>query len=233
LHPVVEKALSEGRAWLSLSESLRLLEDNGIPVARYVTLSGPEDAERAAQLGFPLVLKIDSPDVIHKSDVGGVRVGIRSIEELREAAREMLEAVRAAAPGARIYGLVAQEMLSEGYELFIGGINDKQFGPVVAFGLGGVFVEVLRDVAFDLAPLTPEEARLLIERPRGSKLLHGYRGRPPADIDLLARVVSRFSELIYELRDVFEEADLNPTYAWRDWVKVVDARFKLRVGGAG
>lgn len=231
MHPVVEKALSEGRAWLSLSESLRLLEDNGIPVARYVTLSGPEDAERAAKLGFPLVLKIDSPDVLHKSDVGGVRVGIRSLEELRRAAREILDSVKAAVPGARIYGLVAQEMLSEGYELFIGGINDRQFGPVVAFGLGGVFVEVLRDVAFDLAPLTPEEARRLIEQPRGARLLHGYRGRPPANLDLLARVVSRFSELIYGLDGVFEEADLNPTYAWRDWVKVVDARFKLRVGG--
>jgi len=192
-------------------------------------MRGPEDAEEAARLGFPLVVKVDSPDIIHKTEVGGVKVGVGSVEELRRAAEEILESVRRAAPGARVYGLVAQEMVKGGHEVFIGGLNDRQFGPVVVFGLGGVFVEVLRDVAFDLAPVTPGEAEELVRGIRGYKVLSGYRGEP-ADIKLLAEAISRFSRLIWDLAPVFEEADLNPVFAGRDWVKVVDARFRLRPG---
>ena len=196
-------------------------------MARYVTLKGPQDAPKAEKLGYPLVLKIDSPDIIHKTDIGGVKVGINSEEELRAAAQEILEAARRKAPHARIYGLVAQEML-QGYELFIGALNDPQFGPVVAFGLGGIFVELLHDVAFDLAPLTPSQALDLISHTRGSRLLQGYRGREPANTQLLAQVISRFSHLAYQLHAVLVEADLNPTYASKDWVKVADARFHLK-----
>lgn len=221
--------MEEKRSLLSLSESFSLLESYGLPVARYILLRGPEEAVKARELGFPLVLKLDSPDVTHKTEAGGVKVGITSEEELSEAMKEMLHTVKEKAPNARVYGFVVQEMLRNAHEVIIGGLNDEQFGPVVAFGIGGILVEVLKDVVFEIAPVTPEEALELVRRIKGFRILEGYRGLPKANIELLAEVISKASFMFSQLSSVVSEMDLNPTFVSSDWVKIADARFKVNV----
>lgn len=225
---IVENAIREGRFFLSLAESLRLLEEYGLPVAKYVYVKSEEELGKRLPMGFPVVLKVDSPDILHKTEFGGVKVGIRSMEELRSEIANMRENILAKKPEARINGFVIQEMVQEGYEVIIGGINDEQFGPVVAFGLGGIFVEVLKDVVFEIAPVTEEQALDMIRRIKGYTILEGYRGRKPADLQLLAQTISKASNLFAELSPHFQEADLNPTFVSDKWVKIVDARFKLK-----
>lgn len=214
---------------LSLSESFALLESYELPVAKYVILRDLHDVSRTRELGFPLVLKLDSPDITHKTEAGGVRVGIASEEELSRAMREMTSSVKEKFPSARIYGFIAQEMLRGAHEVIIGGLNDGQFGPVVAFGIGGILVEVLKDVSFEIAPITQEEALELIRRIKSYRVLEGYRGLPRANIELLATVISKASFMFSQLSSVVSEMDLNPTFVASDWVKIADARFKLSV----
>jgi len=221
------KYVEEGRRFLSLSESLEVLKLYGLPVAHYAFLRGPEDIQAAEEVGYPLVLKLDSPDITHKTEVGGVRVGISSPEELKRSMEEMLQAVRSKAPGTRVKGFVVQELVRNAHEVIIGGLNDVQFGPVIAFGLGGIFVEVLRDVVFELAPVSVEEALRMIQRIKGYRLLEGYRGLEKANVALLAETISKASIMLSELAPYVEEMDLNPTFVSSSWVKIADARFKL------
>ena len=208
-------------------ESLRLLEEYGLPIAKYVFARNEEEI-KTLPFSFPVVLKVSSPDVSHKTEVGGVKVGISSLEELRREIIGMRERVIGKIPNARIEGFVIQEMVKEGYEVLIGGLNDAQFGPVVAFGLGGIFVEILKDVVFEIAPVSVEQALEMIKRIKGYAILEGYRGQKPANLQLLASTISKASHLFAELGPYFQEADLNPTFVSNEWIKIVDARFKLR-----
>ncbi|WP_460025864.1 acetate--CoA ligase family protein [Infirmifilum sp. SLHALR2] len=226
-NPILEKAINEGRSLLSLSESLALLESYGLPVARYITLKRPEEAAKAVSLGFPVVLKLDSPDIVHKTEAGAVRTGIGSEVELRQAMDEMLSSVRQRYPEARVYGFVVQEMVQKAHEVIIGGLRDEQFGPVIAFGIGGILVEVLKDVVFEIAPVSYEDALEIIKRIKGYRILEGYRGLPRANIELLAETISRASLMFSELSTTVSEMDLNPTFVSSEWVKIADARFKL------
>lgn len=167
-------------------------------------------AGTCADLGFPLALKIVSPDIAHKTDIGGVRLNIRDTTELAAAASDIVVNSRRAAPQARLTGLLASEMVSDGIETIVGVINDPGFGPVVAFGLGGIYTEILRDVAYRVAPFALEDARAMLDELRSRAIFGGVRGRPALDVDALALTLVRVSELAWTLRERLSELDINP-----------------------
>ncbi len=168
-----------------------------------------EAAAQAAEIGYPVVLKIISPQIVHKSDSGGVRLGISSEEELVAAYRSMLEEVRAKEPGADIEGVLVEKMVPKGEEVIIGMVRYPIFGPLIMFGLGGIFVEVFQDVAFRLAPVRRGEAGRMIGEIRGNRLLAGFRGRPESDVDAVERLIVAFSNLVVNHPEI-SEMDVNP-----------------------
>lgn len=208
----VQRLLHGGeRTVLSESESKRVLQACGIPVAAGRTVADGASAVAAArEFGFPVVLKIDSPDIPHKTEAKAVRLNLRSEDEVRHAFDEVLRTAKAYRPDARIAGVSVQAMASKDFELFVGARQDPQFGPVVVVGLGGIFVELLQDTAVDLAPVSPAQAREMLSRLRGRRLLDGFRGCAPVDLDELARIVSRVSRLASDHADHIEEIDVNP-----------------------
>ncbi len=228
---VIEQARSDGRTLLNEVESKQLLESAGIATSGARLARTADDAAQvAAELGFPAVIKVLSPDIAHKSDVGGVALDLADSEAVRGAFERMLERVRAAQPQARIDGVSVQRQARPGTEVIVGVTRDPQFGPVVMFGLGGVLVEVLRDVAFRLVPLGPRDAREIIREIRGFPVLEGYRGSPAADLGALEDLllaVSRFVEAHPEI----EELDLNPVFAYPDGAVAVDARVIVAPSG--
>jgi len=171
----------------------------------------PDEAARAAgEPGFPVVMKILSPDIVHKTEVGGVRLNLDSADAVRQAAGEMLAAVAARVPDARIDGVLLAPMISGGVETILGVHVDPVFGPAVMFGLGGIFVEVLQDVTFRMAPFDKEEALRMIDEIRGRPMLDGVRGAPAADIPALAEALSALSQFAAAHRDRLLSVDLNP-----------------------
>jgi acetyltransferase len=225
--PLVAGWRQRGVAQLGMQDLAPLLLLYGIAVAPFQVAATPGQAARAAaELGLPVAVKVVSPDVSHKSDTGGVRLGLRDARAVAEAAADVLSRVRAARPGARIDGVLVQPMVTTGQELLVGGIRDPQFGPLVVVGLGGIYVEVLRDVAARLAPLTPAEARIMLDELRMAPALHGARGRPPVDLDALADVVSRFSRVVAEVT-ALREVELNPVIAGPDGAYAIDVRATL------
>ena len=212
---------------LGMLELAPLLERYGISCVRGQPAETPEAAATAAErLGGAVALKLLSPDLTHKSEVGGVRLSLRSPDEVAEAARAMLERVRRERPGARIRGVLVQPMVPLGKELLLGMVRDPQFGPLVMVGFGGIYVEVLRDTATRLAPISPSEALRMLEELRMAPLLRGVRGEPPVDREALARSISRFSLLAAEL-DELAELEVNPLVAGPAGVIAVDARARL------
>jgi acetyltransferase len=234
---IVAQALSEGREMLGELEAKELLAAYGIPVVRTVAVAPTADAAAAAarDIGFPVALKILSPDISHKSDVGGVRLQLRDEAAVRAAADEMLAGVRRARPGARLAGFTVQEMASRplAQELILGASVDTVFGPVLLFGQGGTAVEVLADRAIALPPLNRVLARELISRTRVARLLAGYRDRPPARLDAVCDVLIALAQMQADLPEL-AELDINPLWADDQGVLALDARVRLlRNGGAG
>lgn len=226
---ILEKARSEGRKKLLEHESLFLCSYYDIPVPKFAIASNSaEAAELAKKIGFPVVLKVISPDILHKSDVGGVILDIRTPEEAQEKFITILRNIKLRSPNARVEGVLIQEMLPKGLEVIVGGTRDPYFGPTVMFGVGGVFVEVLKDVSFRVAPLTLPDAEEMIRDVRGYSLFKGYRGEGPRDEAAVVDVLLKFSRLITELEEI-SEADLNPLIVYEEGrgVKVADARFIL------
>jgi acyl-CoA synthetase (NDP forming) len=221
---VIDNARSQGRTLLTEVESKQVLQQAGIPVAVAVLALDARAAAKAAQaMGFPAVLKVVSPDVAHKSDVGGVRLGLESKEDVERAFDEIMDAVRAAQPDARIDGVAVQRMAPPGTEVIVGMSKDPQFGPVMMFGLGGILVEVLKDVAFRIVPLEPKDAREMVREIKGFPVLEGVRGQPPADVAALENLILKLSDFIEDHPEI-EELDLNPVFAYPDGVLAVDAR---------
>ncbi len=220
-------ARADGRTLLSEVESKQLLHDAGVRVtqARLAT-SAEEAAAQAEEIGFPIVLKVISPDIAHKSDVGGVVLGLADAGAVREGDESMMAAVRAAAADATIEGASVQQQAEPGTEVIIGTTTDPQFGPVMMFGLGGVLVEVMKDVAFRIIPLEPRDARQMVREIQGYRVLEGVRGRPPADIDALEAMILQVSEFVSEHPEI-AELDLNPVLAYADGAIAVDARVVL------
>ena len=196
----------------------------GVPTAEWAVVENVESALVAASLiGYPVALKVLSPDIAHKSDVEGVVLDIGGPEGLGERFAALLARVRTRVPNARETGVLVQQMLSGGREVILGGKRDPSFGPVVMFGLGGVYVETLEDVAFRLAPLTRDEAEKMISEVRGSRLLRGVRGEPPADVGAIVDALLALSRLVVECPDVME-IDVNPLLVFEQGVAAVDAR---------
>jgi acetyltransferase len=187
-----------------------------------------ESANFANQLGFPLAMKISSPDILHKSDVGGVRVSLANAAEVADAFELMMLRVGRKRPQAEVRGVLLEKMVTGCQEVILGMKRDPQFGPMLMFGLGGIFVEVLKDVTFGLAPLTVEEIQQMIERTRSYKLLKGARGRASRDVGAIIENIQRLSQLVTDFPDI-EEVDINPLMvgAEGDGAYVVDARMVI------
>jgi acetyltransferase len=226
-------AARAGAGTLGLLDLQALLRAYGLPLAPAALAATPaEAAEAAARLGFPVALKIASPDIAHKTDVGGVRLGLQSAAEVTAAAEAMLARVRAARPDAAIRGFTVQAMAAPGRELLVGAVRDPQFGPLVMVGLGGVFVEILRDTATRLAPLAAAEAARMLDELRAAPLLRGVRGEPPVDRAALVDAVTRFARLVADCPEL-AEIELNPLVARPDGVVAIDARARLAPGPGG
>jgi acyl-CoA synthetase (NDP forming) len=196
---------------LAGAEAMRLLREFGIPLAETRPAKDSEQAVRAAEaVGYPVALKIDSPDIVHKTDVGGVRLGCADAAAVREAVAAMLAEVPRRAPAARIEGVLVQPMLAGGTEMIVGVKRDPLFGPAIVCGFGGVFVELLRDVVVRVPPLDQAEALAMLAELRGAGLLRGARGRPPADVAALADTLVRVARLAAAHRDSLRALDLNP-----------------------
>jgi len=225
----IDQARVAGISVLPEYASRALLSAYGVPFPAAGFARTLEEAQSTARrVGFPVVLKVASPDISHKTDVGGVALGLADAEALRAAWERMNAAVRAAAPSARIEGFEVEAQVPPGREVLIGVQRDPGFGPIVVFGLGGIYVEALRDVTFRLAPLRTLSARLMIESVRAFPLLQGIRGEPPGDLEALAEVLERVSQLAVDLPEV-EELDLNPLIVRPagQGVVAVDARVVL------
>jgi 3-hydroxypropionyl-CoA synthetase (ADP-forming) len=190
--------------------------------------SGDEAAALATAIGFPVVLKVVSPDIVHKTDVGGVALGLDSPEAVRAAYARMIAAVRDKAPEARIDGIRVEEMCQEGVEIIIGLINDGQFGPSVMVGMGGIFTEVLHDVSFRVLPISRDDARAMIGELRGHVLLEGYRGQPAVSREMLLDLLMKASVMGLDLADRLGYVDFNPILVWDDQHRVLDAKISLR-----
>ncbi|MFH0916212.1 MAG: acetate--CoA ligase family protein [bacterium] len=208
--------------------SLPTLADYGFVCPR-AGLASTEDeaATQAAHIGYPVALKISSPDILHKTDVGGVELGLDSEQAVRFAYQRILGAVRDRAPGTHLEGVRVEEMVSGGFEIIIGLKRDAQFGPVIMFGLGGIFTELLDDVSFRVLPITPEDARQMVEELRGARILQGFRGQAPVSSDLLVDLLLRAARLGLDLGDRLESVDLNPVVVWGSEHRVLD--FKVVV----
>ncbi len=223
---IIVRAQREGRSFLPEPEAHELLKAYGFPMLTYRFAQSEEETLKAAdQIGYPLVLKIVSPDIVHKVDVGGVKLGIANEHELQSSYRQMLSAVKTAKPQARIWGVFVQEFVKGGKETILGLKRDPLFGPLLMFGLGGIYVEALRDVTFRIAPIRELGVQRMIRQIRGFKILEGFRGEPPSDIDALAECLARLSQLAVDLEEIVE-LDINPLIVFEKGhgARVVDAR---------
>ncbi|HUO52595.1 MAG TPA: acetate--CoA ligase family protein [Gemmatimonadaceae bacterium] len=224
---IIDGAQREKRTKLTEIESLAMLEAYGIPTApAQLATSADDAAARAAAVGFPLVMKIVSPEVIHKSDVGGVRLDVNDAGEARRFYGEITASVTRAVPGAHVSGVLLQRMLGGGRELIAGITRDPLFGPLVMFGLGGIFVEALRDVAFRVAPIGDGDARDMLGAIRGAAILQGMRGQPAVDSAAIVDVLRRLSQMAADLPAI-QELDVNPLLAFGDRCVGVDARVRI------
>ena len=224
---IIEEAQREGRKFLLESEAKEVCIEYGIPVTRFNVAQTVEEAVKFSdEIGYPIVLKILSPDIIHKSDVGGVILNLNNHKEIRNAYKELLANVKGHKPDAKITGVFVQEMAPSSTEVIVGATKDPQFGPALMFGLGGIFVEILEDVTFRIAPLTEQDAREMITEIKAYPVLKGYRDRPPADIDAIVDILLKTSKLVMDHLEI-KELDLNPIMAYKKGAKIVDARIIL------
>lgn len=223
----VQTILDTGRraGMVTLNEhALDIMEAYGIPVVRRGLAATAEEAARlAGQLGYPVAMKIVSPDITHKSDAGGVRLNIQNEDELVASFEEMMRETGRRVPGARVQGVLLQTMVSGGTEVILGGRRDPQFGPVLVYGLGGIFTELLRDVSFRVAPVSRREALEMIKETKSYKILAGARGKQPGDIDGLVDCITRLGALIHDHPEI-AEVDINPLVVKPEGCIALDAR---------
>jgi acyl-CoA synthetase (NDP forming) len=228
---IIQQARARNRLLLTEVEAKALLDTAGVSVAHaHLARTRDEAVTLAREIGFPVVLKVCSPDVVHKSDIGGVKLNLTSADEVGRAFDDMMNVVARTRPTATLDGVSVQAMAKPAVEVIVGLTADPQFGPLVMFGLGGVYVEVLKDVAFRLAPLTPRDAQEMIREIRGLPLLTGARGQAAVDLAALERTLLQVSALA-EAHPEIKELDLNPTFAYPDSCLAVDARVVLHAEG--
>lgn len=228
---LIEQARAHRRHLLE-PEAYQLLQAYDLPVPRHRFVRDAGEAAGAAEvIGFPVALKVVSPDILHKSEAGGVRLDLRDPGAVRAAFEETAASARAAGAGARVVGALVVEMARPGTEVIVGMTRDPQFGATVMFGLGGIFVEVYRDVAFRIVPLAERDAREMIREVKGLPLLTGFRGRAPGDLEAIARILLRVSRMAEELPEI-AEVDLNPIVIYEQGGLLLDARVLLSLEGA-
>jgi len=228
---IINKARSEGREALTEVEAKHVFSAYDLPITKSQVASTEEEAVRIAkEIGFPIVMKIVSPDILHKSDAGGVKVDINDEKGIRENYLEIIKNVKAFKADAKILGIVIQEMAPWGTEVILGSVNDATFGPTVMFGLGGIFVEVLKDVTFKVAPFSINQARKMLEEIKAAPILAGIRGEKPRDKEKLAETICKYANMIVDLKDEISESDANPVLVYEvgQGLKVADARIILK-----
>jgi len=221
---IVEDILAAGRNTALPDEALALVKLFGVDVPEYALVKTAEEAvEVSKEIGFPLALKIASQDVLHKSDIGGVVINLKNVEEVERNYNKVLDNLKRIVPDARIGGVLIQKQLPEATHLIVGGVYDEQFGPTVMFGLGGVFVELFKDVSFRIAPVTETEAMEMVKEIKAYPVLSGYRGSKKLDIEQVTKTIVNISELITNI-SIIQEVELNPLFAYEKSVIAVDAR---------
>ncbi len=224
---IINRARTEGRTLLTEVEAKDLLKQAGINVVDTRLASSREEAiSISEELGFPVVLKIASSDVVHKSDAGGVELGLETAEQAGKAYDSIIAAIGKAFPDAKVQGVSVQKMARPGVEVIVGMSKDAQFGPVLMFGLGGILVEILKDVSFRIVPLVKRDAAEMIRDIKGYPLLEGYRGSEAVDVGNLENLILKVSDYIEKTPDI-KELDLNPVFAYGDGAVAVDARVVL------
>jgi acetyltransferase len=226
---IIEEARKQGRKVLLEHEAKEVVKSYGISVApTKLAINEDEAIEIARRFGYPVVLKIASPDITHKSDVGGVIMNLKSDEEVAEAFRTIISNVRRYAPTASVYGIVVQKMVPKGREVIVGATKDTTFGHIIMFGLGGIYTELFKDVSFRLTPLTLYEAREMVAETKAYMLLRGFRGEPPADINSIINVLLRVSKLVTDIPQI-AEMDINPLFVYEEGVGAAAVDVKIVV----
>jgi acyl-CoA synthetase (NDP forming) len=224
---IIAAARKEGRTSLTELESKQILKEMGINTTEIRLARSKEEAvARSQELGFPVVLKIVSPDILHKTDVGGVKLSLNNKEDVGNAYDEIISLIKKHQPSAKIQGVSVQPMARPATEVIIGMSKDPQFGPVLMFGLGGILVEILKDISFRIVPLTGRDANEMIREIKGYPVLEGYRGQEPANIAVLEQLLLKVSEFV-ESNPEIKELDINPIFAYRDSALAIDARVIL------
>jgi acetyltransferase len=228
---IIRQARVERRDSLTEIEAKQVFEMYGLPIARTLLAKTEDEAVQLAyEVGYPIVMKIVSPDILHKSDAGGVKVNIKDEAAVREAFRTINNNAKAYKDTANIHGIAIQEMAPWGTEVILGSVNDATFGPTMMFGLGGIFVEVLKDVTFRVSPVTASQAARMLDEIRGAPILAGVRGEAPRDKAAMCETICAYSNMILDLSDEIAESDANPVLVYEEGrgVKVVDARIILK-----
>ncbi|MCL0038965.1 acetate--CoA ligase family protein [Dehalococcoidia bacterium] len=224
---IIGIARKDGRTTLTEVESKEIISEAGIEVVEArLARTKKEAISIAREMGFPVALKIVSPDIIHKSDCGGVKLGLNNVAAVGRAYSEIMASIKQKGPEAKIFGVSIQRMSPAGVEVIMGMSKDAQFGPVLMFGLGGVFVEVLKDVSFRIVPIARRDASQMIREIKGYPVLQGYRGQEPADITALENTLLRLSSFIEGTPEI-RELDLNPVFAYAHGAIAADARVIL------
>ena len=226
MHKIIKKAKKEKRSLLE-TEAKELLKEYGISVPDFKLIKNEEKISGLAkEINFPITMKIVSPDIIHKTDAGGVKVNIKDAKEAKLAYQEIIYKAKKYNKKAKISGVIVYPMVPQGAEIIIGMMKDPHFGPVIMFGLGGIFVEVLKDISFRILPIEEKDAREMITEIKGYEILKGARGKPPRDIQAIEGVLMKISKLTMENPEI-NEIDLNPIFIFEKGLQVVDARMIL------
>ncbi len=224
---IIATARAENRTFLLENEAKTIMQNYKIPVTKFSIAETVDAAIKSAeQIGYPVVLKILSRDVIHKSDVDGVLVNIKNADEVRTGYQTIMKNVQKHKPNAKIKGIFVEEFAPKGIEVIIGALKDPQFGPALMFGIGGIFVEVFEDVSFRVAPITKHDAQEMIQEIKGYPILTGIRGQEASDTSALVNILLQVSKLVTDY-PVIKELDLNPVFAYPKGAKCVDARIIL------
>ncbi len=221
---IFEIAKADGRDFLFEHEAKKLFALYDMPVTKISVAENEDEAVEAAEgIGYPIVLKIVSPQILHKSDAGGVIVGVEDEQGIRDGFNTIIDNAKKYKADAEITGILVQEMAPKGTEIIIGSTTDPTFGPTLMFGLGGIFVEILKDVSFRVAPIEKRDAEEMIKEIRAYKILEGVRGNPPVDQETLADILLKTSDMLMDCPEI-KELDMNPILAYPDGARIVDAR---------
>lgn len=225
---IIAVARKENRTFLLEPESKQLMKEIGVVTTDFRVAKNAKEAITAAKdIGFPIVMKILSPQIIHKTDAGGVKLNISSEKETEEAFKEILANAKKYDSKADIRGVLIEKMVTPSTEIIVGVTRDPTFGPAIMFGLGGIFVELLKDVSFRIAPIKEEDALEMIHEIKALPMLQGFRGGPNVKLEQIVDVLMKISKLTIDYMDDILEIDLNPIFAYEDKILTVDARIIL------